>query len=42
MKRRDEARKEKNWELSDNLRDEIKNKGYIVKDTKDGITIEKI
>lgn len=42
VEKRNNARKEKNWELSDILRDEIKNKGYIIKDTKDGITIEKI
>lgn len=36
------AREEKNWALSDRLRDEIKEKGYIVKDTKDGMTVEKI
>ena len=31
-----EARKQKDWELSDKLRDEIKSKGYIIEDTKDG------
>lgn len=42
IKKRSEARKEKNWEESDRIRDELKQKGYIVKDTKDGIKIEKI
>ena len=32
---RKKARKEKNWELSDELRDKIKDYGYIVKDTKE-------
>ena len=36
------ARQEKDWALSDTLRDELKEKGYIVKDTKDGMTVEKI
>ena len=40
--KRQEARANKNWEESDKLRDLIKEKGYIVKDSKDGQTIEKI
>lgn len=36
------ARKEKNWELSDKIRDEISKKGYNLKDLKDDIVIEKI
>jgi len=36
------AREEKNWELSDQIRDAIKEKGYIVKDTKEGFDLEKI
>ena len=36
------ARKEKNWDLSDNLRDKIQELGYIIKDTKDGMEIMKI
>lgn len=36
------AKNEKNYEKSDLIRDEIKAKGYLVKDTKDGMTIEKI
>ena len=39
---RKQARADKNWELSDKIRDEITEKGYIVKDTKDGMTVEKI
>ena len=40
--KRQEARANKNWEESDKLRDLIKEKGYVVKDSKDGQTIEKI
>lgn len=36
------AKNEKNYEKSDLIRDKIKAKGYLVKDTKDGMTIEKI
>ncbi len=42
LEKRKKAREEKDWTLSDEIRDEIKNKGYTVKDTKDGMTIEKI
>jgi len=35
------ARENKDWELSDKIRDIIKEKGYIIKDSKEGITIEK-
>ncbi len=38
---RDEARKEKNWSKSDELRDLLKEKGYIVKDTPEGTQVEK-
>ena len=41
LEQRKLARENKNWNLSDILRDKIKEKGYIIKDTKDGITIEK-
>lgn len=40
LEQRKQARLEKDWVLSDKLRDEIKEKGYIVKDTKDGMTVE--
>ncbi len=42
LEQRKKARLEKNWELSDKIRDELKEKGYIVKDTKEGMTLEKI
>lgn len=42
VEKRKIARLNKNWEESDKLRDEIKEKGYIIKDTKDGFNIEKI
>ena len=37
--KREEARKNKNWEESDRIRDEIKSKGYTIKDTKIGYEI---
>ena len=42
IEQRKKAREEKNWKLSDELRDKIKEKGYIIKDTKEGYTIEKV
>ena len=42
LENRKKARQEKNWELSDKIRDELKEKGYNVKDTKDGMQVEKI
>lgn len=35
------ARSDKNWQLSDELRDKIKEQGYIVDDTKDSYRIKK-
>ena len=35
------AKKEKNWAEADRLRAEIAEKGYLIKDTKDGYTIER-
>ncbi len=35
------AKKEKNWTEADRLRAEIAEKGYLIKDTKDGYTIER-
>ena len=35
------AKKEKNWAEADRLRNEIAEKGYIIKDTKEGYTIER-
>ena len=42
IEERKKAREEKNWQLSDEIRDKIKEKGFIVKDTKEGMTIDKI
>ena len=43
IEKRKKAREDKNWNLSDEIRDEIKEKGFIVKDTKDGgMTVEKM
>ena len=42
VEERKQARQEKNWAESDKLRDLIKEKGYEVKDTKDGMEINKI
>ena len=41
VEKRNEARSNKNWNESDRLRDEILSKGYVVKDTKDGVEITK-
>jgi cysteinyl-tRNA synthetase len=35
------ARENKNWQESDRLRDEIANKGYVIKDSKDGYELAK-
>ena len=42
IEQRKKARENKDWTLSDKIRDELKEKGYIVKDTKEGMKIEKI
>jgi cysteinyl-tRNA synthetase len=42
VEERAKARLEKNWQLSDDLRDKIKNKGWLIKDTKESWEIEKI
>ncbi len=42
IEQREEAREQKDWAKSDILRDEIKNLGYEIKDTKDGLEIKKI
>ncbi|MEG0251356.1 MAG: cysteine--tRNA ligase [Christensenellaceae bacterium] len=39
---RSDARTQKNWALSDELRDKIKELGYEVKDTPDGVKISKL
>lgn len=41
VQKRDEARKNKNWAESDRIRDILINKGYLVKDTKEGTVVEK-
>ena len=38
---RKNARVEKNWEMSDRLRDDIQARGYVVQDTKDGMKVFK-
>ena len=42
LKERNKAKQEKNYTLADSLRDKIKEKGYIIKDTTDGAKLEKI
>ena len=42
LEQRKQARENKDWALSDKIRDELKEKGYMVKDTKEGMTVEKI
>ncbi len=41
MKQREQARKEKNWAMSDQLRDKILELGFIVKDTPQGQRVTK-
>lgn len=38
---REKARREKNWALSDQLRDELQDLGYVVQDGKDGMKVFK-
>ena len=40
--KRDEARKNKNWEESDILRNKLEDFGYQVKDTKEGTKVNKM
>lgn len=42
LEKRKLARENKDWGLSDQIRDELKEMGYLVKDTKEGVSIEKI
>ena len=42
IEQREKARKEENWIVSDKIREEIKEKGYIIKDTKQGFELERI
>ena len=41
IEQRKQAREHKDWKKSDELRDLILTKGYIVKDSKEGMTVEK-
>ena len=41
VNQRDEARQNKNWAESDRIRDLLIEKGYLVKDTKEGTVLEK-
>ena len=40
VEQRKQARENKNWAESDRIREELKEKGYLVKDTKDGMNLE--
>ena len=42
VEERTKARQEKNWQKSDELRERIKELGYIIKDTANGVQLEKI
>ena len=42
IEKRKIARENKQWEESDKIRDEIVKLGYAIKDTKDGVLVEKI
>jgi cysteinyl-tRNA synthetase len=42
LEEREIARKEKNWERADKIREEIKNRGYIIEDTPQGPRIKKL
>ena len=42
VKKREQARADKNWDLSDKLRDELKDKGYYVDDTDKGSVVKKL
>lgn len=42
LTKREQARIDKNWELSDSLRDDIKQAGYNLEDSSDGQVIKKI
>ena len=42
VNKRQEARKNRDFAMSDKLRDEIRKKGWQVDDTKDGVKVKKI
>jgi len=39
---REEARRSKNWKLADEIREKIKNIGYSIDDTKEGVIVKKL
>lgn len=41
LEKRKQARKDKNWELSDEIREKISQKGYLVKDMKEEMLVKK-
>jgi len=41
VKKREEARKKKDWEKSDKLREQINKKGYLIEDSQDEVKIKK-
>lgn len=42
IREREEARKNKDWKKSDQIRDEIKRKGFIIEDSAEGIKLKKL
>lgn len=42
VNKREEARKNKNWEMADKIRDELKEKGYLIEDASSGPRLKKI
>lgn len=42
VEEREKARKEKNFELADKLREKIKNLGYLIEDTEEGVRVKKL
>ena len=42
IEERNVARQNKDWAKSDEIRDKITSNGYSIKDTKDGIIVEKM
>lgn len=42
IEKRQQARKDKNWAMADQIRDELKSKGYVLEDTPQGIRVHRI
>jgi len=42
VNQREQARKDKQWKLADEIREKIKNKGYQIDDTKDSAIVKKL